>query len=64
MSDLNKLSIAAARDGLRKGDFTSRDLTENVEQMQVLESLKLVRARVVPVLARLADLFTTLIRRA
>ena len=28
MSDLNKLSIAAARDGLRKGDFTSLDLTE------------------------------------
>ena len=36
--------------------MTSRDLTENVEQMQVLESLKLVRARVVTVLARLADL--------
>ena len=28
MSDLNKLTIADARDGLRKGDFTSRDLTE------------------------------------
>ena len=36
--------------------MTSRDLTENVEQMQVLESLKLVRSRVVTVLARLADL--------
>lgn len=28
MSDLNKLTIAAARDGLRAGDFTSVDLTE------------------------------------
>ena len=28
MSDLNKLTIADARDGLRKGDFTSLDLTE------------------------------------
>ncbi|WP_226781761.1 Asp-tRNA(Asn)/Glu-tRNA(Gln) amidotransferase subunit GatA [Oceaniglobus trochenteri] len=28
MSDLNKLTIAAARDGLRKGDFTATDLTE------------------------------------
>lgn len=36
--------------------MTSRDLTENVEQMQVLESLRLVRSRVVTVLARLADL--------
>ena len=28
MSDLNKLTIAEARDGLRKGDFTSTELTE------------------------------------
>jgi len=28
MSDLNKLGIADARDGLRKGDFTSVDLTD------------------------------------
>jgi len=28
MSDLNKLTISAARDGLRKGDFTSAELTE------------------------------------
>ncbi|MCC5992766.1 MAG: Asp-tRNA(Asn)/Glu-tRNA(Gln) amidotransferase subunit GatA [Rhodobacteraceae bacterium] len=28
MSDLNKLTIAEARDGLRAGDFTSVDLTE------------------------------------
>jgi len=28
MSDLNKLTIAAARDGLRAGDFTATELTE------------------------------------
>ncbi|MFT6168684.1 MAG: aspartyl-tRNA(Asn)/glutamyl-tRNA(Gln) amidotransferase subunit A [Celeribacter sp.] len=28
MTDLNTLTLAAARDGLRKGDFTSSDLTE------------------------------------
>jgi aspartyl-tRNA(Asn)/glutamyl-tRNA(Gln) amidotransferase subunit A len=28
MADLNKLTIAAARDGLRKGDFTAAELTE------------------------------------
>ena len=30
MSDLNKLTIADARDGLRKGDFTSVELTESL----------------------------------
>ncbi|HMJ75447.1 MAG TPA: lyase family protein, partial [Iamia sp.] len=34
--------------------MTSRDLTENVEQMQVRDGLRLVRRRVVAVLARLA----------
>ena len=28
MSDLNKLTIAGARDGLRRGDFTAVELTE------------------------------------
>ncbi|MXU65408.1 Asp-tRNA(Asn)/Glu-tRNA(Gln) amidotransferase subunit GatA [Oceanomicrobium pacificus] len=28
MSELNKLTISDARDGLRKGDFTARDLTD------------------------------------
>ncbi len=36
--------------------MTSRDLTENVEQLQVLSSLKLVRSRVVAAAARLAAL--------
>jgi adenylosuccinate lyase len=38
--------------------MTSRDLTENVEQMQVRDSLVLVRDRMVAVLARLARLGT------
>ncbi|MHA3913778.1 Asp-tRNA(Asn)/Glu-tRNA(Gln) amidotransferase subunit GatA [Halovulum sp. GXIMD14793] len=29
MADLNKLTIAEARDGLRKGDFTSAEMTED-----------------------------------
>jgi adenylosuccinate lyase len=36
--------------------MTSRDLTENVEQLQILSSLKLVRQRVVATLARLGRL--------
>ena len=36
--------------------MTSRDLTENVEQLQVRRSLELVRDRVVAVLVRLAEL--------
>ena len=36
--------------------MTSRDLTENTEQLQVLESLKLVRDDLVAVITRLADL--------
>lgn len=35
--------------------MTSRDLTENVEQLQVRRSLELVRDRVVAVLARMAE---------
>jgi adenylosuccinate lyase len=36
--------------------MTSRDLTENVEQLQVRDGLVLIRARMVASLARLADL--------
>jgi adenylosuccinate lyase len=38
--------------------MTSRDLTENVEQLQILSSLRLVRARTVATLARLGRLAT------
>lgn len=40
---------------IHKG-MTSRDLTENVEQLQTLQSLNLVRMKVVAALARLANL--------
>ncbi|MGQ0615824.1 MAG: adenylosuccinate lyase [Acidimicrobiia bacterium] len=43
----------AGHQHVHKG-MTSRDLTENVEQLQVRRSLELVRDRVVAVLARLA----------
>ena len=36
--------------------MTSRDLTENAEQLQILESLKVIRDDLVAVIARLADL--------
>ena len=36
--------------------MTSRDLTENAEQLQILESLKAIRDDLVAVIARLADL--------
>src|SRR5215213_2455206 len=38
--------------------MTSRDLTENVEQLQIASSLKIIRDRVVATLARLAQLAT------
>ncbi len=43
----------AGHQHIHKG-MTSRDLTENVEQLQVLSAMKLVRDRVVAALARLA----------
>ncbi len=44
----------AGHEHIHKG-MTSRDLTENVEQLQVREALVLVRSRMVTVLARLAE---------
>ena len=38
--------------------MTSRDLTENVEQLQIVSSLRLVRDRMVAALVRLAELAT------
>jgi len=40
---------------IHKG-MTSRDLTENVEQAQILQSMKLIRFKVVATLARLTDM--------
>jgi adenylosuccinate lyase len=45
----------AGQEHIHKG-MTSRDLTENVEQMQVRQALELVRDRMVAALARLGEL--------
>ena len=52
---IEEFNALAGHEHIHKG-MTSRDLTENVEGMQMLESMKLVRARVVTVLARLGEL--------
>jgi adenylosuccinate lyase len=50
---IEEFNALAGHEHVHKG-MTSRDLTENVEQMQVRESLVLVRGLVVATLARLA----------
>ncbi|HET6529558.1 MAG TPA: adenylosuccinate lyase [Actinoplanes sp.] len=50
---IEEFSALAGHEHVHKG-MTSRDLTENVEQLQVRASLELVRDRVVAALARLA----------
>ncbi len=51
---IEEFSALAGYEHIHKG-MTSRDLTENVEQLQVRRSLELVRGRVVALLARLAS---------
>jgi adenylosuccinate lyase len=50
---IEEFSALAGHQHVHKG-MTSRDLTENVEQMQVRQSLELVRDRLVAALVRLA----------
>src|SRR5205823_7658041 len=50
---IEEFSALAGYEHVHKG-MTSRDLTENVEQVQVRDSLRLIRVRVVAALARLA----------
>lgn len=50
---IEEFSALAGSEHIHKG-LTSRDLTENVEQLQVVSSLRLIRDRAVAVLARLA----------
>jgi adenylosuccinate lyase len=50
---IEEFSALAGHEHIHKG-MTSRDLTENVEQLQIRDSLALVRDRVVAALARLA----------
>ncbi|WP_101789689.1 adenylosuccinate lyase [Nonomuraea indica] len=52
---IEEFNALAGHEQVHKG-MTSRDLTENVEQLQVRDSLLLVRDRVVALLARLASL--------
>jgi adenylosuccinate lyase len=55
---IEEFSALAGHEQIHKG-MTSRDLTENVEQLQIRSSLQLVRDRMVTTLARLADLALT-----
>src|SRR3954452_836436 len=50
---IEEFCALAGQEHIHKG-MTSRDLTENVEQMQIRASLELIRDRVVAALARLA----------
>lgn len=52
---IEEFCALAGHEHIHKG-MTSRDLTENVEQMQVRSALELVRDRIVAALARLAKL--------
>ncbi len=52
---IEEFCALAGHEHIHKG-MTSRDLTENVEQLQVLRSLHLARSRSVSMLARLAEL--------
>ncbi|GLZ37606.1 adenylosuccinate lyase [Actinokineospora sp. NBRC 105648] len=52
---IEEFNAQAGHEQVHKG-MTSRDLTENVEQLQVRRSLELVRVRTAAVLARLARL--------
>jgi len=52
---IEEFNALAGHEHIHKG-MTSRDLTENVEQMQIRDSVRLVRDRVIATLARLARL--------
>lgn len=54
---IEEFCALAGHEHVHKG-LTSRDLTENVEQLQVRRALDLVRQRIVTSLARLAELAT------
>jgi adenylosuccinate lyase len=54
---IEEFAALAGHEHIHKG-MTSRDLTENVEQLQVRQSLALMRDRAVAALARLARLAT------
>src|SRR3954469_19154880 len=51
---IEEFSELAGHEHIHKG-MTSRDLTENVEQLQIRASLELIRSRIVTTLVRLAE---------
>ena len=55
---IEEFCALAGHEHIHKG-MTSRDLTENVEQLQIQRALELVRARGIAALARLARLAAT-----
>lgn len=52
---IEEFNALAGFEHVHKG-MTSRDLTENIEQLQILESLRLVRSRTIATLAQLTRL--------
>src|SRR3954465_11370797 len=52
---IEEFCALAGHEHIHKG-MPSRDLTENVEQLQIISSLKILRGRAVATLARLANL--------
>jgi adenylosuccinate lyase len=54
---IEEFNALAGHEDIHKG-LTSRDLTENIEQLQIKESLKLVHDKTVATLAQLAKLAT------
>jgi adenylosuccinate lyase len=54
---IEEFNALAGFQHVHKG-MTSRDLTENVEQLQIVSSLKIIRDRIVATLAQLAQLAT------
>ncbi|GAA1686164.1 adenylosuccinate lyase [Fodinicola feengrottensis] len=55
---IEEFNALAGHQQVHKG-MTSRDLTENVEQLQIVSALRLVRGRMLAALARQAELATT-----
>jgi adenylosuccinate lyase len=54
---IEEFNALAGFQHVHKG-MTSRDLTENVEQLQIVSSLKIIRDRIVAILVQLAQLAT------
>jgi adenylosuccinate lyase len=52
---IEEFNALAGREHIHKG-MTSRDLTENIEQVQILSSLKLVRMRIITMLVGISRL--------